>query len=260
MTSSLSLRLLPTLTLAIGALLLISACLDSFAQENAPAADPEKTEQPASKRAGGNHPAFVEVEDVPGLPRVLLIGDSISMGYTLPVRKTLEGKANVHRVKGNCGPTDAGVRHLDKWLEGGPWDVIHFNWGLHDVIHHIKGKGRVPHATEGAACRISPQEYEENLRTLLAAMKQTDAALIWASTTPIPEGLTGMWKPGDAERYNRIAAKVMEENDIAVNDLWTFAKPRLAEIQLEANVHFSGKGSGVLGSEVARVISAELKK
>src|SRR5437762_2496146 len=33
--------------------------------------------------------AMAEIRDVPGLPRVLLIGDSISIGYTLPVRKLL---------------------------------------------------------------------------------------------------------------------------------------------------------------------------
>jgi len=68
-----------------------------------------------------------------GLPRVLLIGDSVSVGYTLAVRKELEGKANVHRPPSNCGSTKIGMRDLDKWLGVGKWDVIHFNWGLHDL-------------------------------------------------------------------------------------------------------------------------------
>ena len=52
-----------------------------------------------------NDPAFAPVTDDPKLPRVLLIGDSISIGYTIPVRKLLEGKANVHRIWENGGPT-----------------------------------------------------------------------------------------------------------------------------------------------------------
>lgn len=44
------------------------------------------------------------ITDTPGLPRVLLIGDSISMGYTLPVRDLLKGRANVHRIPENGTP------------------------------------------------------------------------------------------------------------------------------------------------------------
>ncbi len=46
-------------------------------------------------------------------PRVLLIGDSISMGYTLGVRARLAGKANVHRPPENCGDTARGVKSGD---------------------------------------------------------------------------------------------------------------------------------------------------
>ena len=53
----------------------------------------------AQKKKGG---AFSNPEDDPKLPRVLLIGDSISIGYTTGVRKELKGRANVHRIPG-CG-------------------------------------------------------------------------------------------------------------------------------------------------------------
>ena len=62
------------------------------------------------------------------LPRVLLIGDSISMGYTEPTRKLLQGKANVVRIPVNGGPTTTGLENLEKWLGAEWWDVIHFNW------------------------------------------------------------------------------------------------------------------------------------
>jgi hypothetical protein len=72
-------------------------------------------------------------QEVPGLPRVLLIGDSISIGYTLPVRELLKGKANVHRIPQNGGATDVGLEKMASWLGDGKWDVIHFNFGLHDA-------------------------------------------------------------------------------------------------------------------------------
>ena len=56
------------------------------------------------------------MKDEPGLPRVLLIGDSVCRGYTLAVRKALAGKANVHRAPENCGPTANGIKKLDIWL------------------------------------------------------------------------------------------------------------------------------------------------
>ena len=69
----------------------------------------------------------------PGLPRVLLIGDSISMGYTLPVRELLEGKANVHRIPTERRSDEERRREHREWLGDGKWDVIHFNWGIHDL-------------------------------------------------------------------------------------------------------------------------------
>jgi len=58
-------------------------------------------------------PVFAQITDDPQLPRVLLIGDSVSCGYTLAVRKELAGQANVHRPAANCGSTKIGLRDLD---------------------------------------------------------------------------------------------------------------------------------------------------
>ncbi len=105
---------------------------------------------------------FRPVVDAPDLPRVLLIGDSISMGYTLPTRALLRGEANVHRIPTNGGPTTRGLAAMDRWLGNGKWDVIHFNWGIHDLRHMPDGKRRV-----------EPEDYEKNLRKLVARLKQT---------------------------------------------------------------------------------------
>src|SRR5262245_37152009 len=69
-------------------------------------------------------PSLVDVADDPTLPRILLIGDSISMGYTIPVRNLLKGKANVHRIPENGGPTTNGLGKLQSWLGNNHWDVI----------------------------------------------------------------------------------------------------------------------------------------
>jgi hypothetical protein len=70
----------------------------------------------AAPAAAAPNPAYAQVPDVPGLPRVLILGDSISIGYTRLVRRQLEGRANVHRPAENCAETANGLKNLDKWL------------------------------------------------------------------------------------------------------------------------------------------------
>jgi len=194
------------------------------------------------------NPALKPIEDVPGLPRVLLIGDSISIGYTIPTRKLLHGKANVHRIPTNGGHTLRGVQQIDRWLGDGQWRVIHFNWGLHDLKYMDNGKHQV-----------SIEQYEENLGRLVQRLKQTGAKLIWASTTPVPEGCNSpMRKPDDAVAYNAVAKRAMDENGVTINDLYAFALPKLKEIQRPANVHFTQQGSAVLAEQVAAAILAAL--
>ncbi len=211
----------------------------------------------AQKKKRKPNPALQPIEDVAGLPRVLLIGDSISIGYTLPVRALMKGKANVHRPRTNCGPTTRGLSGIDDWLGDKKWDVIHFNWGLHDLKYMARdGKLADPKAP-GSHQQVPPAEYEKNLRTLVDRLKKTGAKLIWCSTTPVPEGSNGRL-PGDAAKYNAIAAKVMADHQIPTDDLYTFAKARLKEIQRPANVHFSSAGSKALAQQVADSISKAL--
>ena len=190
---------------------------------------------------------FVKVRDTSPLPRVLLIGDSISVYYTKETRRLLRGKANVHRIGVNGKHTRVGLAGLDKWLGRKKWDVIHFNWGLHDL------------AWDGENNRVPPREYGKNLRELVRRLKATGATLIWCSTTPVPKGPTNR-RTGDAVKYNRIAEKVMKENRVTINDLYAFALPQLNRIQIWENVHFTVDGSAVLAEPVAAAIDKVLKR
>ncbi|MGI9428265.1 MAG: SGNH/GDSL hydrolase family protein, partial [Bythopirellula sp.] len=204
------------------------------------------------------NPAMAKIEDVPGLPHVLLIGDSISIGYTVPVRKLMQGKANVHRPLTNCGPTTKGISELDQWLGKGKWDVIHFNWGLHD-LKYIGSQGRnlADPQTPGSRQQVPIDEYEANLRKLVTRLKQTGAKLIWRSTTPVPAEAKGR-VVGDSEKYNAIAKQIMDEHDIVIDDQYSFALKRLNEIQLPANVHFTPAGSQELAKQVVAAINQAL--
>jgi len=198
------------------------------------------------------------IKEMPGLPRVLLIGDSISIGYTLPTRALLNGKVNLHRIPTNGGPTIKGLEQIDTWLGKKKWDVIHFNWGLHDLKYMGPNGENLFPKEKGGKVQVPIQEYEKNLERLVVRMKKTNAKLIWRNTTPVPPGSKGRYV-GDSIKYNAAAARVMIRHGIPTHDLFTMSKKRMKEIMLPANVHYTKDGSEVLGGDVAMVILEALK-
>lgn len=221
--------------------------------------DISKPKRSEKKQARVN-PVFAPIKDDPSLPRVLLIGDSISIGYTLPVRKLLTGKVNVHRVPTNARHTGIGLENIHKWLGDGHWDVIHFNWGLHDLCYR-SADARTPGRKDKVNGRLDLtfEEYQQNLRKLVRILKATGAELIWADTTPVPEGEPGRFK-GDEIKYNKAAEIIMKENGVMINDLYAHAMPKLSKIQQpNGNVHFTAEGSNYLAEQVAANILKALK-
>lgn len=190
----------------------------------------------------------------PSLPDVLLIGDSISIGYTRAVRELLAGKANIFRIPENGGHTAKGLEKLDEWLGDRKWDVIHFNWGLHD-LKYIDDKGR----KNLAGKQVAPlPEYEKNLRELVERLKKTGAQLIWATTTPTTDAAAGR-KPSDSPCYNAVALKVMNANDISVDNLYTTALTKASKHLRADGVHFAPEGSKILAEQVSSSIVSLLE-
>ncbi len=190
----------------------------------------------------------------PQLPKVMIMGDSISIGYTPYVKKLLQGKAEVIHHKGNAGPTIRGLEHIDSWIGDTKWDVIHVNFGLWDMY----GWEYVKHDR-------SPAMYEKRLETLVNRLKKTGAKLIWATTTPAcPEPEVTMRKRFNADtvispelerKYLSAAARVMKKHKIPVNDLHGLIKPTLKQHAIAPdNVHFKPEGREKLAGQVAKHI------
>ena len=205
------------------------------------------------------YPSFIKVpvfpadnKEDPSLPRVLIIGDSISMYYTAEVRHLLAGKANVYRIPDNGKSSEYGLKNIDYWLGDGHWAVIHFNFGLHDLaIMPATGKEQV-----------SLEDYEKNLKQLLKPLRASGAKLIWASTTPVPEGAHAR-SEADVLAYNAVAKRVMDENRIPIDDLHALVKANMDKIerwQYPKNVHFRAEGSVELAAQVAKYIEEALGK
>lgn len=193
------------------------------------------------EKVQGHSNAWDFVQDDPKLPRVLLIGDSVSRGYTLAVRQALAGRANVHRAPENCGAAANGLKKLDVWLEGGKWDVIHLNFGIHDRA-------------------TPPADYEQRLEAIVTRLQATGAKIIWASTTPVPpDTRDGPAATQAIIERNEIAARVMRKHGAAVDDLFAFITPHLAKVQNPKDVHFTAEGYDLLGGRVAEEIGRALK-
>lgn len=181
-----------------------------------------------------------------GLPRVLLIGDSITRGYGREVEQRLQGKAYVARLATSKSVGDpALLAEVALVLGQHRFDVVHFNNGLH-------GWG------------YTEEEYAKHFPELLATIRKgtKGAKLIWASTTPVrvPDKLTEFGPRTErVKARNRIAAELVAREKVAVNDLYALAEGH-PEHYGKDGVHFNAKGIAAQADAVAKSILDALKK
>jgi hypothetical protein len=165
------------------------------------------------------------------LPRVLIIGDSVYRQPAAEAAKALKGKAEVVFAKMDPGEvcnTATGLEKLDDWLGEGKWDLIHFNFGLGDLVYRAPGMKafRVFPKYAGGVRATDPEQYAKNLRELVRRFgtESEGAKLVWASTTPIRHSSTDVFDVGSEIEYNTIAAEVMAAAKVPSNDMWRFVE------------------------------------
>jgi len=161
------------------------------------------------------------------LPRVLILGDSLYQEPARSAANELKLNGSVELVYATVSPgearnTETALKYLDALLGEGEWDLIHFNFGLGDLIYRAPGlKSFRAMAKESGGVRTTgPAQYEKNLRELVQRLKATGARLVWASTTPIRSSPHGIFDLGSEKQYNAIAAKIMAEHNIPINDMY----------------------------------------
>ncbi len=179
--------------------------------------------------------------------RVLLIGDSILNGYGKQVMSALAGKAHVDAwVNPHCQS-----EHLNKLLAevlaNGPYDVVHFNMGLHGWQ-----QGRIKDGTFEPLTRAYVEVIQDRL---------PKAKIIWASSTPVtvkgkPTELDPEINPVIVE-HNRMAAKVMQEMNVPVNDFYALLVPKL-ELARGDQFHWRPEAYKILAETVTDSVLREL--
>lgn len=206
----------------------------------------------------------VIAEDKPAttrLPKVLIIGDSISLGYTPHVRSILKGKAIVTHNKGNAQHTGTGLEKIDSWLGETKWDVIHFNWGLWDLCYrHPDSKAQGNRDKAKGTITTPLEQYEKNLEKLVLRLKKTGATLIWAHTSVVPENEVGR-NVGDDAKYNEAATRVMKKHGIAINDIHTLTKEFPPTLFVgPGDVHYKKDGYEKIAKQVAEKLLTALNE
>jgi lysophospholipase L1-like esterase len=182
---------------------------------------------------------------------IVLIGDSIRLGYQETVRGQLADWANVWAPVENGGTTENVLVHLDEWAISRRADVVHINCGLHDIKKEFN--------QDTAAVPLSA--YTENVRSILTRLQaETEAAVVWALTTPVNQERHRKNKAfdrfeTDVVTYNGAASQISQELGLTVNDLYSVvASAGTDNILLADGVHFRPEGYALLGESVAKCI------
>lgn len=176
------------------------------------------------------------------LPRVLLLGDSITQSYYPKVAEILKGKASVARLTTSKSVGDpALLAEVVVVLDQCRFDVVHFNNGLH-------GWG------------YSEEEYQKCFPELVAAIRKhaPHAKLIWATITPmrVSGNLTRVAKGTErVKARNKIAADYVAKEGIPVDDLYALVENH-PEYASNDGVHFNRQGIEVQAEQVAKHVLA----
>lgn len=200
--------------------------------------------------------APVALAEAPGPPKVVLVGDSIRLGYAPAVAARLAGKATVVSTPANGGDSANVLEHLDEWVIREKPDVVHLNCGLHDLkLTRADGLHQV-----------EPDRYAANLRRIVARIRaETGAALVFANTTPVVDerharrGADFDRTDADVRRYNAAATSVMREANLPVHDLyWLVEQTGPGQMLGPDGTHFTPEGSDRLAEAVADCVSRQL--
>jgi lysophospholipase L1-like esterase len=189
------------------------------------------------------------------IKNVLIIGDSISIGYTPILQKALASIATVEHNPGNGGSTVRGKDNIEKWLGDKEWNVILFNFGLHDLVYHDSLN---KYDVVNGKVAVTLEEYRNNLEFIVARLRETTAKLFFITTTEVPANSAGR-KIEDPARYNEVALDVMKKNTIEVIDLYTLSLKVHPLNSKPGNVHYTDKGYELLAEPLIKSITSALQ-
>lgn len=179
------------------------------------------------------------------LPRILLIGDSITNGYQSFVRKKLEGVCYVDYVSTSYAIDNPFYSQLIiNFVKNSTYDLIHFNHGLHGY-------------------HLSDKSFEKRIRKLIDTISSKTTTFTIANITCIN-------KPGNKKPHSGWMKRVIERNAIfdsiakekgfEIDNLYDVSKEMLVSNRFEDGTHYIESGYDILSSKVSQFIKDNLIK
>ena len=190
------------------------------------------------------------------MKKILILGDSIRMGYDKYVKMALEDVAQVCYPVANCRFSSNLLRHLHEWMEetgfGEETDLVYWNAGLWDNLLLYDG---LPH--------IPLDVYKANVERIckLLRLLAPKAKIIFATSTPVQEEkFTGRLKRSnrDTERYNLAAAQIVKENGGQIDDLYTLAKNAPESYHSDPTHYYTKEGKKLFTEHVVKALEKAL--
>jgi len=188
---------------------------------------------------------------------VLIVGDSIAMGYAPLVAEALAGELAVRRNDGNAGDSAHLLEHLPDYLDAaGEADLVHLNCGLHDV--------KTPFGSERR--QVPLEDYRTNLAEIVSRLVHRQRTVVWATTTPVLHARHHAVKgfdrfEADVREYNAAAAEIVAAAEIPTNDLYAVIQAAGAEACLGPDgVHMTDAGNAALAGAVASAVREHIER
>lgn len=176
------------------------------------------------------------------LPRVLLIGDSITRAYQGSVREALKDTCCVDCIATSYA-IDMPIYHklIQAFVKDSSYTLIHFNHGLHGI-------------------HVSKRTYKSRVKKLIGKIGK-NKKIVFATTTIVYLGATrrkhGVWMKRVRER-NVAITELADEFGCAINDLCACSTEFPREYYLEDGIHHAPQGIEVLANAVVRSIKNAL--
>ena len=186
-----------------------------------------------------------EIKTKRELKKVLLLGDSIRLGYQEYVKEILEDRAEVVGPGDNCRFANYTKYFILDWISSlGTPDIVHWNNGLWDVSHAIPNTGTFTPLTH----------YIESIESILNVLQETRAKIIWAQTTPVLPHNSKRFN-NDIDRFNNAAYSFMKGNKIEINDLNSLIRSKIDKYMVDDGVHLNEEGYKACAAQIAESIS-----
>ena len=191
------------------------------------------------------------------MKKIILIGDSIRLGYDKYVKDALSGVAEVYYPNDSARFSQYTLRYLSDWKHDTGWgddiDLVHWNTGLWDVLE-INGEEPIS----------NPHQYGETIGKIerQIGILFPNAVQIFATNTSVIEekyGPTRKRHNSTIEQYNRIAVETLSDTGCRINDLYTRTQNAPLEIRNGDPTHFyTPEGTKLIGDRVLSYICGEL--